>query len=369
MPSSSKKQFSYDSPASVYFCPVKTGEGLQSIREKTSQLLQKAHFSSLLQNEKICAIKQHFGEKGSQSHVKPEITKVVVDYVKQAQALPLLVETNTLYTGQRSDSYHHLMLAHKHGFSIESTGAPVVIMDGINGQNQKAVPIPGKHFSSVNLVSDLPFFDSLCILSHVKGHMLSGMGGAIKNLGMGFASRAGKLAQHSDFKPRIDGALCTRCGICAEFCPVNALSLSETAMQPNHALCIGCGECYTACRYEAISFNWDEANNTFNEKMAEHAFGAIINHEKRILFLNYFIDVTRQCDCWSEPNPVIYDNVGILASTDPIAIDQASLDMGLKVFGKDIFKEMWPQLDPTMQIDHGEKIGMGTKQYNLIELN
>jgi uncharacterized Fe-S center protein len=361
-------EFILENPAKVFFTPVETGESTISIAAKTNHMMERANFASIIEENTLVAIKQHFGEKGNENYTKPLITKRVVDLIKGENAFPLLVETNTLYKGDRSDTYHHLMIAHSHGFSIENVGAPVIIMDGVHGQNQRPVAIPGKHFNKVNLVSDIPFFNAMFIVSHVKGHMLSAMGGAIKNLGMGFASRAGKLAQHNDFKPQVDADKCTLCEVCTNYCPETAITLKDDIIVVSNDKCIGCGECYAACQFDAISFKWEDADRKFNEKMTEHAFGAVINHNKKVAYLNFLIDISKQCDCWSEDNPVIYDNVGIFASYDPIAIDQACLDIGAEKLGKNVFKEMWPELDATFQLEHGENIGMGTRNYTLVEI-
>lgn len=352
----------------VFFLSIAPEEDARSLAEKTARLLAATPYAELVHSEKICAIKQHFGEKGNKGFIDPVVTKTIVDLVKSRGGWPLLVETNTLYRGQRSDSYHHLMLAHQHGFGIEQVGAPIVIMDGVNGQNQQPQPIPGKHFNRVYVVSDLAFFDTIFVLTHVKGHMAAGMGGAIKNLGMGFASRAGKLAQHADFRPEIDEDKCISCGLCASHCPTEALTFKDQKLHQSLDLCVGCGECHIACRSDAISFKWGAADQSLQEKMAEHALGAVINHSGRAVYLNFFYHVTQHCDCWGQENPIRYPDLGILASIDPVAIDRASYDLALEFYGKDIFQEFWPKIDPLVQIKHGEKIGLGSQNYELTKL-
>jgi len=366
---SNQQKKTMQSRAKVFFSPVDESENIETIVKKTSQLIEHINLQSLLKKNYYVAIKQHFGEKGNDNYIKPEITKNIVSSVKKADAFPIIADTNTLYKGERSDSYHHLLLASSHGFSIEKTGAPVIILDGLFGQNQCPVKIPGKHFKEVNIVPDIAFFDYMVILTHVKGHMMSGMGGAIKNLGMGFASRAGKLVQHADFKPAIDKSKCILCGVCTRYCQANAISITNKKISVNNTQCTGCGECFTACKNDAIEFEWAQADRNFNEKMAEHAFGAIINHHNRVVYLNFLIDITKHCDCWSEYNPVIHKNVGIFASHDPVAIDKACIDIAREVHGIDIFKDMWPELDAEIQINHGENIGMGTQHYDLIRLS
>jgi uncharacterized Fe-S center protein len=351
----------------VYCIRLAASDGTKQIAAKTAALLAACKAASTVKRNTTVAIKQHFGEEGNTTFLKPPIARVVADLISSRKAFPVMVETNTLYTGDRSDTYHHLMLAHRHGFTIENVGAPVAILDGVHGQNQRAVAVPGTHFSTVHVVTDLPFFDSMFVLSHVKGHMITGMGGAIKNLGMGLASRAGKLAQHADFRPSIDHDTCRRCGLCTTYCPAGALKLVGRRLKLNRKLCVGCGECYAACRHGAISFDWSSSGRQFQEKMAEHALGAVAEHHDRVWYLNYVCDITRQCDCWSEHNPVRYGNVAILASRDPVAADRASCDIAEEVLGKDVFREMWPELDASAQMQHGERIGLGTQTYKLLE--
>ncbi|NLF25439.1 MAG: DUF362 domain-containing protein [Deltaproteobacteria bacterium] len=354
----------------VYFLPISDQESSASLAQKTRAILAATPYADIIQPKKICAIKQHFGEQGNEGYLRPEIAKSVIDLVKSRGGLPLMVETNTLYRGQRSNSYHHLMLAHEHGFGIDQIGAPIVIMDGVNGQNQRSQPIPGQHFDRVFTVSDLDFFSSIFVLTHVKGHVGASIGGAIKNLAMGFASRAGKLAQHADFRPTISKKRCVKCGQCAKHCPTGALALEDRHPEGRHLrvtldLCVGCGECHIACPHDAISFKWGSEGRLLQEKMAEHALGAVINLPGRVVYLNFFMHVTQQCDCWSGENPVLYPDLGIFASLDPVAIDRACYDLALDFYGEDIFKKMWPDLDPTAQVSHGERIGLGTQNYHL----
>jgi uncharacterized Fe-S center protein len=353
----------------VFFIKAAEHESVRSLTEKTETLLRASGLAGIVQPKTLVAVKQHFGEKGNQGFINPSVSKVVGDAIKAKGGSPLLVETNTLYRGGRANSYDHLMLAYEHGFTIENTGMPVIILDGITGQNQRAVPIRGKHFQSVNLVPDLPFFDSIFVISHTKGHMMSGMGGAVKNLAMGFSSRAGKLAQHADFRPSVDRGKCIRCELCGRYCPVGALGLQSSGeMGVDLERCTGCGECYVVCGSDAISFDWAGADRKFNEKMAEHALGAVVEHPGKMAYINYFVYVSKHCDCWDQPNPRLYRDVGLFASLDPVAIDRACYDMGREVLGFDAFKQMWPGLTPLAQLEHGAAIGLGTQKYELTDL-
>ena len=355
--------------STVFFIRSGDQEDINEVAKKTLTLFRAAQFGQIVKDGTLVAVKQHFGERGNTGFLKPPLAKTVGDAVKERGGKPILVETNTLYRGQRANSYDHLMLAHEHGFTIEATGMPVAILDGVAGQNQHAVNIPGKHFQSVFVVPDLPFFDSLFVLTHVKGHLAAAMGGAIKNLAMGFASRAGKLAQHSTFHPEFDAAKCIRCERCGSFCPADAISLQTNGeMGVDTNKCLGCGECYVACQHDAIAFNWGKADSTFQEKMTEHAYGAVIGHPGKVAYLNYFLHISQHCDCWGQENPRRFDDIGIFASNDPVAIDRACYDMAQKIYGRDIFKEFWPQLDVLPQLQHGAEIGLGSQEYDLVEL-
>ncbi len=358
--------FKIDKVADVWFIPTETQDPVELAR-LTEKIYKKAGFDSIIKEDKLVALKQHFGAQNNKGFIKPEIIKTVGELIKKQKGRPLAVETNTLYKGARSDSYNHLEIALEHGFSHEKLGFPIAILDGVNGQNQKTVPIPGVHFNSVNMVSDLPFFESMMILSHVKGHPAAGMGGAIKNLAMGFASRAGKLAQHSDFLPKFNDK-CVRCGLCVNSCPVNALSMGNKKVVVDKTKCIGCGQCLTACRFDAIDFKFGQGKRSFSEKMAEHAFGAVIFHNRKVGYINYFNFVSKFCDCFNIENPALHKNIGLFASYDPVAIDQACYDMGVKTYGKDVFKEFFPKRNAQEQIKHASKIGMGTRKYRLIKI-
>ncbi len=349
----------------VFWTKLNGSETLEDLTSKTELLLKKSGLFSIIKKEMLVGVKQHFGEEGSTGFIDPCLTRVAGTILKAKGSRPVLVETNTLYKGRRADTVDHLLLAHEHGFTIENTGMPICILDGIRGQNQIPVEIPGRHFSSVFIVPDLPFFDALVVLSHVKGHVLSGLGGTLKNLAMGFASRAGKLAQHADFRPEIKYGKCIRCGMCGKFCPAEALALGDNGMTVDYEKCVGCGECYAVCRSDAIGFNWGSADAAFQEKMAEHALGAVIHHRDKAIYINFFNKVSRHCDCWSGKNPPLYPDVGIFVSADPVAIDKASYDTGIKIHGKDVFRELWPDIDPTVQMSHAAAVGLGSTSYEL----
>jgi len=352
----------------VWMIPLSEKAEIAELKTKTTQILQASNLLSIISKNKVMAVKQHFGEENNEGFIKPEVTRVVINKIKERLGRPLLIETNTLYHGQRSNTYDHLKIAYEHGFTYDNVGAAIQIMDGLNGQLQHEIEINGKHFKKVYIAPDIPFFDSIVVLSHVKGHMMAGFGGAIKNLGMGMASRAGKLAQHADFKPHVNKKKCVTCGMCTRMCNHAALSIQDGQVVCDVDKCAGCGECYAACPREAISFDWAGADDKFLEKLAEYAYGAAKEHieRKKIVFVNYFNHVTRYCDCEAGDNPVVCPDVAIMASTDPVAIDKACYDLAMKTFGKDLFKDFWPQLNPIRQIEHAAKLGLGNMEYELV---
>ncbi len=362
------KKWPIPEPAQVYFSRIKDGQPNRVWAQKTDELFKALKPGSVINKDHLVAVKQHFGEKGNKGYIKPELTRRVIDEIKRLGGKPMLVETNTLYKGSRTNTYDHIVTARNHGFSLEQTGSPVAILDGLTGQIQQAVAIPGKHFKVVFVASDILFFQSMVVLSHFKGHSLSSFGATLKNLAMGLASRAGKLAQHSDFKPFIDPKKCIHCGDCAVWCPPKSLFMKNGKLQFNESTCIGCGQCLTVCPHGAIHNKSPRTEqNAFMEKMAEYALGGAAAFEGKSLYLNVVNHVSRACDCARGDNPVIAPDVGIFASTDPVAIDMASLEISRKVWGEDPFKKIYPNVDGEVTIKHAEKLGLGTTKYNLIE--
>lgn len=328
----------------------------------------------------LVAVKLHFGEKGSTAYVRTPYVGAVVEELKALGARPFLTDTNTLYVGSRSDSVKHLRTATENGFAFGSVGAPVIIADGLKGGNHEAVEIEGKHFGEVMIASDIARADAMVVLSHVKGHELTGFGGAIKNLGMGCGSRAGKLAMHSDVKPAVSTGKCTGCSRCVGWCPVGAISLKGKKARIDEEICIGCAECIVVCPEKAIKIQWNWSAARVQEKMAEYAAGAAKTKHGKIGFINFVTDVSPQCDCYPFSDTPIVANAGILLSVDPVAVDQASVDLvnsrpGIadsalaksRRAGSDKFGALYPDVDWRIQIKHADHLGLGTTRYTLIK--
>ncbi|HUV38592.1 MAG TPA: DUF362 domain-containing protein [Planctomycetota bacterium] len=351
----------------VYFIRVADGESAESLAEKAAKVYVRAKFASQLEKNRLVAIKQHFGEKGGDGFLKPPITKRFVELVKKTGAKPFLTDTSTLYKGNRGTAVDYLNLCAVHGFTQETMGCPLIMADGLVGASHVFVEIAGTHYKRVPIAADAFHTFAFVVLTHVTGHVGGGMGASIKNVGMGLSSRAGKLDQHHGDAPIVTKAKCTACGTCAEFCPVDAITVDEVAVIDG-AKCISCGECMTVCPADAIGFKWGESNTRLNEKMAEHALAVRKTHPGRMCFFNFITHVTKECDCFGIQQDAGCADIGITASDDIVAVDQATVDIMRRELGRDLLKEFHPELEYESQMTYGEKIGLGSRQYDLIEV-
>ena len=364
----------------VYFTDLRTRNEKKNKVNKIKDLFDAAGFSDLVARNHLTAIKIHFGESGNDSYISPIFVRPVVDKIKNAGARAFLTDSNTLYAGSRSNAVDHLITAIEHGFAYAVVGAPLIIADGLRSKNFTEIEINRNHFKNVKISQDIESADSMIVLSHFKGHELAGFGGAIKNLAMGCAPAAGKCEQHSP-RPVVVAKRCTGCGLCQNICPVGAIRMEGKKSRIDKSLCIGCGECVTMCPEKAISLDWRTEIVPFIEKMTEYAYGAAKNKAGRIGCINFLTHITPDCDCvpWSDA-PIVPD-IGILASKDPVALDNASYDLvnqqsGFRNSllscnyqpGEDKFKGVWNYVDGRHQIVYAEKIGLGSAQYNLITL-
>jgi len=351
----------------VFFIPVPDRAGPELLAQCATRLARVA-FKNVVVKGRPCAIKQHFGEGKNDGYLKPDIARAVVKFVHGRRGLPFLTDTNTLYRGRRSDAVNHLAQARDNGFTREALGAPVIIADGLLGTDQVTVPIDGgKHFKKVRIASAGYQAASAVVLTHVKGHCQVGLGGSIKNVGMGFAARAGKLAQHYGGHPVFESRKCTACGTCVAWCPVDAIELRPRATLLSER-CIGCGECFAVCPHEAISFRWSEDGPVLIEKICEHALGFLSNKRGRVGYINFVNHLTKDCDCLSKKQRPEYPDIGVLASTDIVAVDKAAADLTRDRFGRDIWAKWWPRSDYPAFFTYGEKIGLGSAEYELVTL-
>ncbi|MDA3935671.1 MAG: DUF362 domain-containing protein, partial [Actinomycetota bacterium] len=315
------------SPATVWFTPMRT-TGKKSLVSRSGQLLERAGLSSAIADDDLVAIKLHFGEQGNTGFVNPVFLREVVRLVKSAGGKPFLTDSNTLYRGQRANAVDHIECALHNGFSFATVEAPIVIADGMDGREAVDVAVDGKHFDSVRIGSAAVHSDSMVVVTHVKGHEAVGFGGALKNVGMGLGCRSAKQRMHADFRPEVTADTCTACKRCVTWCPVDAIVInSDKVAQVDYETCYGCGECVAACPFGAIATQWKTTPDAIQEKIAEHVAGAVAGKEGKVLYLSFVNNVSPDCDCWNFSDAAVVPDIGVLASTDPVAIDQAAYDL------------------------------------------
>ena len=356
----------------VFYTSLKLNKN-ENLLDKLEKLVKKAGIETLNFQNKFVAIKIHFGEPGNLAYLRPNYSRRIVEIIKRCGGKVFLTDCNTLYIGRRKNGLDHLEAAYENGYNPFQTGCQIIIADGIKGLNQEEVPINLEYIEKAKIGKALYDADIIISMNHFKGHELAGFGGVLKNLGMGGASRAGKAEIHSSGKPFIDEKLCHACGGCRKVCAQEAITLNPKA-QIDYDLCLGCGRCISACRIDAIKTDWQESSANMNRKVAEYAYAVL--KDKEHFHISFVIDVSPYCDCDSRNDIPIIGDVGFLASFDPVALDQACMDlvnsMPLNnVYQKhqeDNFKSLHPHSFGEAGLEHAEKIGLGVRNYRLIEI-
>lgn len=371
--------------AKVYFTDMRALPGT-SLPQKLNKLVRVAGIGNIDFEKKMVAIKIHFGEPGNLSYLRPNYAKVIVDVVKSLGGMPFLTDCNTLYVGRRKNALDHLEAAYENGFSPFSTGCHVIIGDGLKGTDDIEVPVEnGELCKTAKIGRAIMDADVFISLSHFKGHECTGFGGTLKNIGMGCGSRAGKMEQHKSGKPSVDQSICTGCHMCFKNCAHGAISFDENNHASiDHNKCVGCGRCMGACNYDAIYNENDSANDDLNKKIAEYSKAVVDGRPN--FHINLVIDVSPYCDCHAENDAPILPDVGMFASFDPVALDQACADacnaqtpMPKSLLDDHIHEEGFhdhhdhftnttPETNWKVCLEHAEKIGLGTREYELIEV-
>lgn len=368
----------------VYFTDFRTRVGV-SLTEKLQRLIKKAGITDIDMDGKFVAIKMHFGELGNLSYLRPNYAKAVADVVKECGGKPFLTDCNTLYPGSRKNALEHLDCANINGFNTITTGCQIIIGDGLRGTDDITVPVRnGEYCKEAYIGRAVMDADIFISLTHFKGHESTGFGGAIKNIGMGCGSRAGKMQQHNSGKPIVHDDLCRGCRRCAKECGSDAITYENGKAVINQDICKGCGRCIGACAFDAIeNQNWD-ANEILGRKMAEYS--QAVCDGRPTFHISLVRDISPNCDCHGENDAPILPDVGIFASFDPVALDQACVDACLHAtpmpnsqlsdnladphwhHHHDNFLDSNPNIRWKETLEHAEKIGLGTREYELIKM-
>lgn len=368
----------------VYFTDFRTRVGV-SLTEKLQRIIKKAGITDIDMDGKFVAIKMHFGELGNLSYLRPNYAKAVADVVKECGGKPFLTDCNTLYPGSRKNALEHLDCANINGFNTITTGCQIIIGDGLRGTDDITVPVRnGEYCKEAYIGRAVMDADIFISLTHFKGHESTGFGGAIKNIGMGCGSRAGKMQQHNSGKPIVHDDLCRGCRRCAKECGSDAITYENGKAVINQDICKGCGRCIGACVFDAIeNQNWN-ANEILGRKMAEYS--QAVCDGRPTFHISLVRDISPNCDCHGENDAPILPDVGIFASFDPVALDQACVDACLHAtpmpnsqlsdnladphwhHHHDNFLDSNPNVRWKETLEHAEKIGLGTREYELIQM-
>lgn len=371
----------------VYFADFRCPSWRENLPQKLARLMMTAGFGDVDMEGKYVAIKMHFGEPGNLAYLRPNWARVVVDLVKSQGGKPFLTDCNTLYVGGRKNALDHLESAYINGFTPYSTGCHLIIADGLKGNDEVEVPVEGgQYVRSAKIGRAVMDADVFISLTHFKGHEMTGFGGTIKNIGMGCGSRAGKTEQHCSGKPHIDESLCRGCRRCQKECANGGLVFDEATkkMHVNQDNCVGCGRCLGACNFDAIIFGNNNANELLNCRMAEYTKAVVDGRPN--FHISLIVDVSPNCDCHGENDVPILPNIGMFASFDPLALDQACVDACMAAqpmpgsqLAKhladpnfhdhhDHFTNSTPESEWKSCLAHAEKIGLGNRDYELIKM-
>ena len=365
----------------VYFADLRA-DVHENLQQKLTRLMKTAGMGDIDFQDKFVAIKLHFGEPGNLAFLRPNWARTVADFVKERGGKPFLTDCNTLYVGGRKNALDHMDSAMLNGFNPMTTGCQIIIGDGLKGSDEVEVPVVGgeyvKNAKIGRAVMDADVFISL---THFKGHEEAGFGGCLKNIGMGCGSRAGKMEQHNAGKPHVAEKHCIGCGQCRKICAHGAPIIENGKAHIDHDRCVGCGRCIAVCPKDAVRIDWDETTTNLNCKIAEYTKAVVDG--RPCFHISLVIDVSPNCDCHAENDMAIVPNVGMFASFDPVALDMACVDAvnaqtplrgsaaddeHAKAHVHDHFQRLHPDTNWRSCLEHGEKIGIGTREYELIKI-
>lgn len=363
----------------VFFTDLRTDSEC-NLLQKLEKLVIAAGIETIDFNQKFTAIKIHFGEPGNLAYLRPNYSKVIADLIKSKNGKVFLTDCNTLYVGGRKNAVDHLDSAYVNGYNPFCTGCHVIIGDGLKGTDEVLVPVEGgEYITQAKIGRAVMDADIIISLTHFKAHEGTGIGGAIKNIGMGCGSRAGKMEMHNSGKPFVTSDECAGCKACAKQCAHNAITFTGKTASIDHSKCVGCGRCIGACSFNAIGTDWDETNDILSRKIAEYAKAVLSGRPH--FHISFVIDVSPNCDCHGENDLSIIPDVGIFASFDPVALDVACADMANSqpvISGSclaespnnhnDHFTNTHPETNWRAGIEQAVKLKVGSGKYELIKI-
>ncbi len=366
----------------VYFTNLRASNN-NNLQQKLERLIRKAGIGDIDFTDKYAAIKIHFGEPGNLAYLRPNYARTVVDVIKSLGGKPYLTDCNTLYVGGRKNALDHIQSAYENGFSPFSTNCHILIGDGLKGTDELYVPVEGgEYVKEAKIGRAIMDADVFISLTHFKGHEMTGFGGTLKNIGMGCGSRAGKMEMHSAGKPYVDEDRCIGCGACVKICAHGAPTITDKKASIDETKCVGCGRCIGVCLKDAVKAADDESCDILNKKIAEYTKAVVDG--RPCFHISLVIDVSPNCDCHAENDLAIVPDVGMFASFDPVALDVACADavnaqqiMPGSVLTEpshkihkcsDLFRFSHPNTDWKVCIDHAVKLGLGSDEYELIQV-
>lgn len=372
----------------VFFTDLRAGTS-GNLLQKLERLAKKAGIEQIDFKDKFVALKIHFGEYGNMAYIRPNYAAVIVQLVKQMGGKPFLTDSNTLYSGSRSNAVDHIHTAMVNGFNSIATGCDIIIADGLRGTDERIVDVEGKYCPTPKIGAAIAEADIVISLTHFKGHEQAGFGGALKNMGMGSGSVAGKLDMHSTAQPKVELENCIGCKICEKNCAHDAIHVVEKKAVIDYDKCVGCGQCVALCKSEAAVMGSTESGEILNYKIAEYTKAVL--KDKPNFHISFIMNVSPECDCWGHNDAAIVPDLGMMASFDPVALDQACADMVTAApvlqtsntitekehtcechnhthEGEDKFHMLHPNTNWQAGLRYAEEIGIGTREYELIKL-
>ena len=362
----------------VYFTDMRTSF-TENLPKKLTRLIDRAGLGTIDFDHKFVAIKIHFGEMGNLAYLRPQYARALAAYIKERGGLPFLTDCNTLYVGSRKNALEHIETAYINGYTPYATGCQVIIADGVRGTDEAYIPIGCEEVKTAKIGRAIADADIIISLNHFKGHEDAGFGGALKNLGMGSGSRAGKMEMHYDGKPVVDRDRCRGCRKCATICANDGIHYESSKAVIDHDNCVGCGRCIAICSFDAIKPHNSSSATSLNRRIAEYAYAVV--KDKPNFHISIAADISPNCDCHPENDAPIVPNIGMFASFDPVAIDLAAADAVNAMPANprsalseaecrchDHFINVHPNTNCRVQIEHGEEIGLGSSEYELIRI-